>query len=247
MRLLHYRDRAATGNGAKPWATSLAAVTLWVTAMSSQAAIVSYSLSPNSDYLRERSNVANGLPIVFDTRTQVTGQVKVDTSTGELLSASLALANYGESYDFDPLFNPGSDYAELSYSGETQAIAGGLAGQINGTSITFDGGNAWFGASVAGSASCSAAAGSNGTNICSNAALTPWGPFDLTLKFSDDYSFFTASTQWSDGDSVTNNLHQLKLIGMSEVPLPAAAWLMLSALLGLFARARKSLPILTSK
>lgn len=202
--------------------------------MSTEAAVMTYDISHINSYIRERNDVATGLPVVSDARTTVSGQIQIDTVTGQLFSANIGLANYSERYDWDPFFNPNSDYAVLNYSGESQVMTSGLTGTVNGTTISFTGANAWSGASTLGSVSCAESAGTNGDSICSNAAVLPWGTFDIDLDFNADFSSFVASTTWSDTDGVTNDFHQLDMLAsVSEVPLPAAGWLMMSGLLTL--------------
>lgn len=206
-------------------------VALGLVATAAQAAVMTYNISDLNSYIRERA--ANDFPVVADTRTSLSGQIAVDTSSGELVLATIALTDYSETYDYDgPFFD--ADYAVLNYSGEVQNLSGGVTGAFNGTTLSFSGANQWAASSVDGSVSCSDSAGINGDVLCTNPSLERWGPFDIDLLFNSDFSSFIASTTWSGPgtNGTTDDFHQLDIQGVREVPLPATAWLMV---LGLFA------------
>lgn len=208
------------------------AIALGTVTFAAQAAVETYNISSLNSYVRERAS--GGLPVVTDARTSLTGQIVVDTASGQLVSANIGLVDYSETYDFDGPFG-NADYAVLNYSGETQNFAGGVTGSVNGTVISFSGANQWAASTVGGSVSCSDSAGANGNALCANPALELWGPFAIDLRFSDDFSSFVANTSWSNAGTggTTDDFHQLDILAVREVPLPAAAWLMLSGLLGL--------------
>lgn len=157
-----------------------------------QATVVTCDISTLNSYIRERADV-RGLPVVTDTRTSLSGQIAVDTANGDLVLVTIALTDYSETYDYDGPFG-NADYAVLNYSGEIQNFSGGVTGVLSGTTLSFSGANQWAASSVDGSVSCSDSAGANGDALCSSPALEPWGPFDIDLLFSNDFSSFIAST-----------------------------------------------------
>ncbi|ARN73234.1 VPLPA-CTERM sorting domain-containing protein [Oceanicoccus sagamiensis] len=216
-------------------------ILLCLPSASVQAAITSYTLTSTNAYIRERDDLLTGLALVIDTRTSISGQLTVDTVSGELIAAALTLSDYSETYDWNPLSLPwlSDGSATLHYTGETQHITGGVFGSVQGTVISYNGANAWSGASTEGMVRCIAFSGALGESLCDNATINRWGSFDVELAFSADYSMASINTWWIDSDSLTANTHQLHMLAVAEVPVPAAAWMMLSALLGLAAVAKK--------
>jgi hypothetical protein len=63
-----------------------------------QAAITTYTLTSTNSFIRDRDDINTGLPLVIDTSTSVSGQFTVDLVAGELISATLLLADYSETY-----------------------------------------------------------------------------------------------------------------------------------------------------
>jgi hypothetical protein len=230
MRYLHFPVRLAH--------TLPIVIALGLVATNVQATVLSYNISTLNSYIRERN--ANGLPVVTDTRTSLSGQIAVDTANGQLVSATIGLTDYSEIYDYDGPFG-NADYAVLNYSGETQNFSGGVTGVLDGTVISFSGANQWAASSVDGGVSCSDSAGTNGNALCGSPSLEPWGPFDIDLLFSNDFSSFIASTTWSGPGTggTTEDFHQLDIQGVREVPLPATVWLVMSGLLGLVVGKRR--------
>ena len=216
-------------------------ISLCLPSASVQAAVTTYTLTSNNSYIRERNDISSGLPLVIDARTSISGQFTVDTVTGELISATLVLDDYSEDYDWNPFALPwlpdGS--AALNYTGETQSLTGGIFGDVNGAVISYSGANAWSGASTLGSVSCTTSSGTLGDDVCNNATITPWGSFDVDLAFSNGFIMASVNTWWIDSDSLTENTHQLQMFAVATVPIPAAGWLMMSALIGLGAVAKK--------
>lgn len=209
----------------------LATGLLLMSGYATQAAVMQYSLASFSDYGRDNVDTSLDLPVTFDIGASVSGSVSVDTTTGELVSAIITVANYSETFNYAP-FSPGTNFATLQFSDEQHSLSAAGFGTVNGTVISFSGANSWTD-SVSGSASCSGSAGVEGDALCGGAALPDWGSFAIDLDFSDDFSFFSAVTSWSTTDGNIRQDHSLNFLGTSEVPLPAGLWLMLSALGGL--------------
>jgi hypothetical protein len=207
--------------------------------MGAQAAVVEYQLvAGSSEYNRMRTDPSTFMPIA-NTTVNVSGTVRVDTATGALVSAALQLGSYTESFDYAPL-SPLTNFALVDHTNETQQLGAGAAGGVAGTVISFSGASAGAASGVGGSAGCSASAGSQGDATCAAAALAPWGPFEISLLFTPDFSAFMASSYWEEGGGL-DTAHTLDLfaVRVNEVPIPAAAWLLGSGLTGLLALARR--------
>lgn len=206
------------------------------------AAVVTYALQM-SEYAHQRLDPATNLPLVMDTGLGVSGTVKIDTATGELIAATLVLGNYNETFNYAPPWEPfGSNFASLSIAGEQFVAGSGIVGEVDGYSIRFQGANAWSGATL-GSVSCTASAGAEGNALCagvSNADLA-WGNFDIVLDFNSDFSLFVTQIypHWVDEGDLFHTDRLMGLVG-AQVPVPAAAWLFGSALVSLLWRARRS-------
>lgn len=206
--------------------------------LGAQAAVVEYRLvAASSEYNRLRTDPATFMPIA-NTTVNVAGTVRVDTATGALVSAALQLGGYTEYFDYAPL-SPSTDFAAVDHTGEVQHLAA-VTGSVMGTVIGFSGADSWRASGVGGSAGCSASAGSQGDVACAAAALSGWGPFEISLLFTPDFSAFMASSYWEEEGGLTT-AHTLDLfaVRVEEVPLPAAAWLLGSGLTGLLALARR--------
>ena len=76
--------------------------------------------------------------------------------------------------------------------------------------------------------------GTQGNAACAGAALADWSAFAIDLLFTPDFSAVFASANWADGGATADS-HALNLFAVrtSEVPVPAAAWLLGSGLAAL--------------
>jgi hypothetical protein len=222
---------------AQPVATLALSAVLLGFGTVAQAAVMEYQLMPGSQYDRNQLDAGTQLPVASSS-VGIGGTIKVDTSTGALISAQFSLGSYTELYDFAPL-TPFTNYAFIDHNNETQSIAA-VTGNVAGTVISFSGANAWS-STAGGSASCSSAAGVQGTNACAAASLTAWGPLSINLLFTPDFSALIASSNWDDniGGTLNNNSLNMFAVRTSTVPVPGALCLMGSGLGGLLALQRR--------
>jgi hypothetical protein len=198
------------------------------------AAVMEYQLMPGSSYERTRLDTGTYLPVA-GASIGISGTIRIDTATGELVSAQFDLGSYSELFDYAPL-TPFTNYATIDHTGETQNI-GDHDGSVAGTVISFSGANSWL-ASAAGSVDCTGSAGVQGAAACTSPSLEAWDGFAIDLLFTPDFSALMASANWTH-NGVTLDSHSLNLFAVREVPVPGAVWLMGSALTGLLAVQRR--------
>lgn len=133
----------------------------------------------------------------------------------------------------------------ITYEGAEHALSGTAAWDAGTNTLTYS----YLGASNDGSgsiysetnSSCTGSGNISGNTVCGSfASSTPnWEGLDLNLVFSSDLSSFTGSLQGisTSGSGLTANTTTLNyaIAGavVAEVPVPAAAWLFGSALIGL--------------
>lgn len=120
----------------------------------------------------------------------------------------------------------------------TYSIASGGANSGSASTHTYD----------AGSSFCSGSGNILGNTVCGTQAGTTgaWEGITITLNFSGDYSSFTGTIAAIEesGSGLTHNVTTINydvagVAEVSEVPVPAAAWLFGSALVGLAGVGRK--------
>jgi hypothetical protein len=200
------------------------------------AAVMEYQLMPGSSYERTRLDAGTFLP-VGSASVGIGGTIRIDTTTGALVSAQFNLGSYSELFDYAPL-SPFTNYAVVDYTTEKQSIAG-VNGAVSGTVISFSGASNWL-ASATGSAACAASAGAQGTATCAAPALAAWDGFAIDLLFTPDFSAVMGGASWTH-DGVTLDSHSLNLfaVRVNEVPVPGAIWLLGSGLAGLLAVQRR--------
>jgi hypothetical protein len=199
-----------------------------------QAAVVEYQLMPGSSYERTRLDAGTYLPVA-NASVAIGGAIRIDTATGELVSAQFDLGSYSELFDYAPL-TPFTDYASIDYTDETQSI-GSHSGALAGTVISFSGANSWL-ASAGGSVGCTVSGGTQGNATCASPTLDAWNSFAIDLLFTPDFSALMGSASWTY-NGVSLDSHSLNLFAVQAVPVPAAAWLLGSALTGLLAVQRR--------
>lgn len=198
------------------------------------AAVMEYQLMPGSSYERTRLDAGTYLPVA-SASVAIGGTIRIDTATGELISAQFDLGGYSELFDYAPL-TPFTNYAFIDHTDEAQNI-GGHSGSVVGTVISFSGANSWL-ASAAGSVGCTVSGGVQGDAACASPSLEAWDGFAIDLLFTPDFSAVMGSANWTH-NGVTLDSHSLNLFAVREVPVPGAVWLMGSALAGLVAVQRR--------
>jgi hypothetical protein len=199
-----------------------------------QAAVLEYQLMPGSGYERTRLDAGTYLPVASASMA-IGGTIRIDTATGQLISAQFDLGSYSELYDYAPL-TPFTNYASIDHTDETQTI-GSHSGAVAGTVISFSGANSWL-ASAGGSVGCTVSGGAQGDATCASPSLEAWDGFAIDLLFTPDFSALMGSASWTH-NGVTLDSHSLNLFAVQAVPVPGAAWLMGSALAGLLAVQRR--------
>ena len=147
----------------------------------------------------------------------------------------------------------GSMSGSVSYEGANHDLTAGT-GSLSGTTFTYNVATGGSNSNAASSysntnASCSGSGSVAGNTVCGTWGGTTgaWEGVTITLDFSPDFSSFTGSIAAVEksGSGLTANTTTINytvagvLDAPAEVPVPAAAWLFGSALVGLAGVGRK--------
>lgn len=218
------------------------------TAANPMASIVVQAGAPTSVFYVDPASGTASNPNEPAIQLVVGGNWTIDTTTGDF-TGNIA---YGTYTTQTVVSSPAID-GRQTYVGVNQAVSG-TGTWVDATHLTYT----FFNATVNGggasvqtqtSASCANGATSVVGKVCSafEGASPAWEGLTLDFVFADDYSSFTGALTATDtsGSGLTRNTTTInwQIAGTRtdtpEVPVPAAAWLFGSGLVGLAAAARR--------
>lgn len=219
-----------------------------------QAYAAPYTLDPGSSVTGIDVKVTTGTTTVTNDPSPlpVSGTWTFDFNGGNTVDFTGVInMNNLAAYDSVTAVNTplGNMTGTISYEGANHNISGTADWDATTRTLTYDlasgGPNASIGSTYTETgSSCSGEGSVVGQTVCGTwAQTTPeWEGFNLELTFSEDLSSFSgilkAIEQSGSGLTANTTTTTFELSG-TEVPLPAAAWLFGSGLLGLVGAARR--------